>query len=540
MKKCKKERGGLFLLLIKNYIFLSLSVMIVGVIIYSIAITIFDKRSEFAAGLSDKDLKNLRQERFSKLDTKFIAGYSGIIEVLDENNDVIYSSDGVVGDKSYTKRQLNLIPYYGQCGIDTRLYKFYSKDSEEFKLLISTPYSFDDDGYLVYDSKNSWMKVLDESLNVVYEIGNSAEHSKSYTQEEVGYLIGEYPKDYTFMKYDYINDEGQIRTLIIKEKKVNDVNFYNNLEKIGIASLIIFFIGCIICIIIFGEILKRKVQKPLDKLNRAMQLLSEGKNNEPIVYSGPKEFVKICDSFNVMVNKLEGSEIERFKLIKDKQSMLADISHDLKTPVTTIHGYSKALVDGVIDEDDYKKYFNIIYSKSKRLTELINIFHEYSKLEHPDFKLVVENVDLAEYLRAYVAVKYEDILENGFDIEVDIPEKIMECRIDKIQFQRVLDNLLGNSIKHNTVGTKIYVNLSIVGEKYKIIIADNGLGISKEIRSNIFSPFIVGDESRNTKQGSGLGLAITKTIVEMHGGIIKLGKPLNNKYKTVFEIDLIY
>lgn len=93
MKKCKKERGGLFLLLIKNYIFLSLSVMIVGVIIYSIAITIFDKRSEFAAGLSDKDLKNLRQERFSKLDTKFIAGYSGIIEVLDENNDVIYSSD---------------------------------------------------------------------------------------------------------------------------------------------------------------------------------------------------------------------------------------------------------------------------------------------------------------------------------------------------------------------------------------------------------------------------------------------------------------
>ena len=116
----------------------------------------------------------------------------------------------------------------------------------------------------------------------------------------------------------------------------------------------------------------------------------------------------------------------------------------------------------------------------------------------------------------------------------------MECRIDKIQFQRVLDNLLGNSIKHNTVGTKIYVNLSIVGEKYKIIIADNGVGISKEIRSNIFSPFIVGDESRNTNQGSGLGLAITKTIVEMHGGIIKLGKPLNNKYKTVFEIDLIY
>ena len=114
----------------------------------------------------------------------------------------------------------------------------------------------------------------------------------------------------------------------------------------------------------------------------------------------------------------------------------------------------------------------------------------------------------------------------------------MKCKIDKIQFQRVLDNILGNAMKHNPVGTEIYVALSNEGEGYKIIIADNGVGIPQEIINDIFSPFIVGDESRNTKQGSGLGLAITKTIVEMHNGTIKLNRSLKRKYQTVFEIEI--
>ena len=325
----------------------------------------------------------------------------------------------------------------------------------------------------------------------------------------------------------------------LKEKNIDYNIFYKKIDKLMNFSLLSFLLACIICIIVFGILLKKKVQAPLNKLNGAMHLLSEGKNNEPLSYSGPKEFVDICNSFNVMVNKLESSELERNKLIKDKHSMLADISHDLKTPITTIQGYAKALADGVISEEEYKKYFNIIYSKSKKLTELINIFYEYSKLEHPDFKLVFETVDLSEYLRAYVASKYEEILDNGFNIEVDIPEKLLEFKLDKVQFQRVLDNILGNSMKHNPPGTEIYVELKEVNNNYKIIIADNGTGIPKEIRDNIFSAFIVGDESRNTKQGSGLGLAITKTVVEMHGGSIKLKSSSDSKYVTVFEINLI-
>lgn len=536
MKNYKKKRGGIFLLLLKNYIFFSIAIMIIWVIINSLAILLFEGNSDVGLGLSVDDKKLLVEEKFDKLNVKSISGLNGEIEILNENNDIIYSSSN--NKDEYTESELNFIQNYEGDYIYTNIYDFKSEDNNDYKIIISTPYKIDESGESYYDVDKGWFKVLDNNLNVVYKLGENSDDSTSYTEEELGYITGDYPKEYYLLKYTYANKNGENRTAIIKSKKNNEEVLYGSFKKSNNIFFGLFFIACITCTIIFGLFLKKKVQKPLNKLNRAMQLLSEGKNNEEIIYSGPKEFVEICESFNVMVNKLESIELEKNKLIKDKQSMLADISHDLKTPITTIQGYSKALADGVISPEEYEKYFNIIYSKANRLTELINIFYEYSKLEHPSFKLVLEEVDLAEYLREYIAIKYEDILENGFNIEVDIPEKVMECKIDKVQFQRVLDNILGNAMKHNPVGTEIYVALSNKGGSYKIIIADNGVGIPQEIINDIFSPFTVGDESRNTKQGSGLGLAITKTIVEMHNGTIKLNKSFQKMYKTVFEIEI--
>lgn len=539
MKKCKRKQHGIFLLLIKYYVIFTIIVMVCGVAISCIANLILEKTSNFSLVISDEQKLILSEENFNKLNVKEIAGVDGVIEILDENNNIIYNSNKNHNKDSYTERELSFIPTYDCCNNDTTVYEFFNENNEKYKLLISNEYTYDEYGDIYYDRNNSWFKILDSDLNVFYDSRGNGKDNSKYTEKELGYLTQDYPRDYTLTKYTYINNEGKNRTVVIKEKNIDYNSFYKKIDKLMNFSLLAFLAACVICIVVFGILLKKKVQAPLYKLNGAMHLLSEGKNNEPLTYSGPKEFVDICNSFNVMVNKLESSELERNKLIKDKHSMLADISHDLKTPITTIQGYAKALADGVISEDEYKKYFNIIYSKSKKLTDLINIFYEYSKLEHPDFKLVFETVDLSEYLRAYVASKYEEILDNGFNIEVNIPEKLLEFKLDKVQFQRVLDNILGNIIKHNPSGTEIYVELKECKGKYKIIIADNGVGIPKEIRDNIFSAFIVGDESRNTKQGSGLGLAITKTIVDMHGGSIRLKPQSDNKYVTVFEINLI-
>jgi len=150
--------------------------------------------------------------------------------------------------------------------------------------------------------------------------------------------------------------------------------------------------------------------------------------------------------------------------------------------------------------------------------------------------MIMEQESFSEFLRTYIAEKYEHICDLGFELEILIPEDKMYYSFDAIQLQRAFDNIISNSLKHNPSGTVINIALEEQGECYKINIADNGIGISDEIAKNIFEPFVVGDESRNSKQGSGLGLAITKKIIEKHGGNIRIIPSSETKFKTEFEI----
>ena len=262
-----------------------------------------------------------------------------------------------------------------------------------------------------------------------------------------------------------------------------------------------------------------------------------GKRQNYLEYDGPQEFCDICDSFNDMSKKLYDSEQKRKKLEEDKQQMLADISHDLKTPITVIKGYSKAICDNLVDEDEIDQYLMTINRKADDLDELINTFHEYSKMDHPNYNFKFEKTDICEFTRIYLAQKYEELYLSGVEIEVDIPEEIIYCSIDKLQIKRVFDNLVSNAQKHNKNQISILFRVEKYEDKVKINIADNGYGIPEEIKNEIFEPFVVGEKSR-TKKGSGLGLAISKKIIEAHKGSIKLVKSKEN-YNTEFEILLI-
>ena len=479
----------------------------------------------------------MKEEKFNKLNLKEITGEDGTIEILDENYNLIYSLGKDINKEKYNEDEINAIPNYRKDDTYLNIYDYYSENGESYKLIIAESYYSEGVISNSLKSTSKWFKVLDKNLNVILESDN-APAKKNYTEKEIIYMRGYYNNGLFIEKYQYINNDGIKRTAIIKSRELYTNSFFKKMNILTKIDFVVFGIAYIILVVIFVFVLRSKFYEPLEKLNKAMELLAEGKRKKPIDYSGPREFVDICDRFNIMVSKLEDSENQRKKLMNDKERMMADISHDLKTPITSIQGYAKALSDGIIADEDKDKYIKIIYEKSKKLTELINIFHEYSKLEHPDFNLIFEKVDLSEYLRAYIALKYEDIVESGFNIEVDIPEEEMEIKIDKVQLQRVFDNILGNSIKHNEKGTNIYVSLKEKNDIYEIIIADDGKGISKDIANNIFEAFTVGDESRNSKQGSGLGLAIAKTIVDLHGGTIELEPESLKKFSTQFKIIL--
>ena len=539
MKKYKKanRRGSIFSLLINNYILFTVIIIISAILINNVSNYLIFGDYDATLGLTKKYQNYLKEEKFNKLNLKEITGEDGTIEILDENYNLIYSLGKDINKEKYNEDEINAIPNYRKDDTYLNIYDYYSEKGESYKLIIAESYYSEGVISNSLKSTSKWFKVLDKNLNVILESDN-APAKKNYTEKEIIYMRGYYNNGLFIEKYQYINNDGVKRTAIIKSRELYTNSFFKKMNILTKIDFVVFGIAYIILVVIFVFVLRSKFYEPLEKLNKAMELLTEGKRKKPVDYSGPREFVDICDRFNIMVSKLEDSENQRKKLMNDKERMMADISHDLKTPITSIQGYAKALSDGIIVDEDKDKYIKIIYEKSKKLTELINIFHEYSKLEHPDFNLIFEKVDLSEYLRAYIALKYEDIVESGFNIEVDIPEEEMEIKIDKVQLQRVFDNILGNSIKHNEKGTNIYVSLKEKNDIYEIIIADDGKGISKDIANNIFEAFTVGDESRNSKQGSGLGLAIAKTIVELHEGTIELVLAPPKELSTEFKITL--
>ena len=244
-----------------------------------------------------------------------------------------------------------------------------------------------------------------------------------------------------------------------------------------------------------------------------------------------------CRAVLRKVNELLQMEKEQKEAYDRKRNLLlSDIAHDIKTPITTVVGYARALSDNmVIEEEKKKEYLQAIYTKSMRMDELITLLFEYVKLDSDGFVLHKEKTDLGELLRENIALLYSDFEEKDMEVEIAIPEGEFPCEVDKVQMSRAVTNILTNSVKYNDRGTKVLISLN---EQYLIRIADNGVMIDDELAEHIFEPFSRGDRARSTKGGSGLGLSISAKIIHMHSGDIQLERQCKDGYTKAFQVTL--
>ena len=244
------------------------------------------------------------------------------------------------------------------------------------------------------------------------------------------------------------------------------------------------------------------------------------------------------------VEKNERQEEElRKKYERARNLMLSDIAHDLRTPITTIGGYAKALNDGLVTSDEKRgEYLEAIQNKSERMSDLITLLFDYVRLDSENFSLRLEKTDVTELLRENAALLYADVEEKRMEFEIEIPEECIELKMDRLQMSRVITNLINNALKHNAAGTRICLQMEhffteqkLTGrkqEQIRIIVSDNGTMISPDIAEHIFEPFVMADVSRDSKGGSGLGLSIAKKIVEMHGWKIELIQDFERQEKS--------
>jgi len=261
----------------------------------------------------------------------------------------------------------------------------------------------------------------------------------------------------------------------------------------------------------------------LKELNKGIQNVINGEYAESLKFKGNFEFTELRDAFNYMTKKLHMAERENKKISESKKRLLLDISHDLRTPITTIQGYTNALCNDMVEEEEKKKkYLSYIYEKSKHVTDLIEKLFKYSKLESSVYDLNMEVNNLCEFLRNVVISFYGELNNNGFKLDIDIPDEKIFYNFDKIELERAIANIIGNIIKYNPPNTNLFVHLEQNNDDIRIVIGDNGIGISKDIQDKIFNALVRGDSARKTDGGLGLGLAITKKIIELHGGSIYL------------------
>lgn len=311
-------------------------------------------------------------------------------------------------------------------------------------------------------------------------------------------------------------------------------SFYLILIKSGIF----FFMLFIMSIIFFSLWTSKKFNKPLKNITEAMEQMVKGDYEVRIEFKAEKEFAVIKDTFNYMADKLKTTEQEKKELEQKKIKMLLNLSHDIKTPITTIIGFAKALSEDLIEEEDKKyRYYNTILNKATKVSKLTNDLFQIVKLESADYKFNLTKTDYVEFVRKIIAEHYEEIEEKQFELELIFPEKEINLEFDPMLMNRAITNIISNAIKHNPRKTKLWIEVEESSSEVVLNIGDNGIGVPEEVSKNIFDAFVTGDDSRKSSDGSGLGLSIAKMIVEKHGGQIFLKRGME-KYKTIFSVVL--
>lgn len=229
-------------------------------------------------------------------------------------------------------------------------------------------------------------------------------------------------------------------------------------------------------------------------------------------------FILSAIIFYQLIHKEIRKESER--QIRENNLIYASVAHDLKTPITSISGFAKALEDGKIPEEEKNEIYGIIGRKSDSMNGLVDELFEYSQLGTEEYKMMLEKTDVCSLMRDITADNYGSLEEHDIEVDIDIPESPVFVNADRRDLRRALTNLVVNTYKHNPDGIKMKVSVTEEDSQCVITVADTGDEIPGG--NDIFEPFVTENTSRTPGRGTGLGLAITKRVIDKHNGTIAL------------------
>lgn len=280
---------------------------------------------------------------------------------------------------------------------------------------------------------------------------------------------------------------------------------YEIIYMFAISAAVVFVIA--FAVIYFQS---RNISKPIKELNKAAMDIAAGRFDRRMTITSTDELGQLASSFNFMADSLE-------RLEEARSSFVSDISHELRTPMTSVSGFIQGILDKTIPPEKENEYLTIVLDETKRLTRLVNNMLETSKISNLNYNLDMCEVDITEMIRRAVIQLESKISQKDLDIDIHFEKECMKVMADGDSIRRVIINLLDNAIKFSYNNTQTDINVWEENSKVYTSVGNYGMGIEEAELRKVFDRFYKTDKSRSSdKKGAGLGLYLVKNILLCH------------------------
>jgi two-component system OmpR family sensor kinase len=318
-----------------------------------------------------------------------------------------------------------------------------------------------------------------------------------------GYFLQSYP----------IEIDGQVRGTLSVFFVRNDF-WITVLARLREFLVLVGVVGGVVGII-FGVHMSRRIAAPLERLAAAAQAIGRRDLRQRVDLKGSREIVAVATAFNDMAAALEKAESLR-------RNLVADVAHELRTPLSVLQGNLLAILDGVYPLNAAE--IAGLYNQTDVLNRLVNDLHDLSLADARQLPLKMQETDVAQLLNNVVTAFAPTAEAASVQLELDIAPELPCVLLDPLRLTQVLDNLLGNALRHTPAGGMVSLRANVAEDHLQLMVKDTGEGISEEHLPHVFDRFYRTNRGRSRATGgAGLGLAIVRAIVETHGGQVIVG-----------------
>lgn len=341
------------------------------------------------------------------------------------------------------------------------------------------------------------------NLGITDEDIGELKEGKTIENAEVLHITSEHP---IYLKP--ILDEDNFRGVIVMIASQNDVSYaLKNVNLIIWSSILIAVIISSIVTIIAA---KKIIIVPLNEINIAAEKLAKGDVDKRVEIKSNDEIGTLAQSFNMVAESLE-------RVDNNRRDFISNVSHELRSPITSIKGFVSGILDGVIKKDKENYYLQIVHDETNRLSRLISDLLDISSMEAGKFKLKKSEVDINALIKLCIVNLEGKVTAKDLNLDVVLENKHQFVSADMDRIIQVITNLLDNAVKYTEKDGYIKINTKVKANKVYVSVLNNGPKMTEEQIVRIWDRFYKSDKARTNKESTGLGLPIVRLILTQHG-----------------------